>query len=139
LVGILFSGCSNGVPKPAVITSKEIADQKKVIKEYYQAINHGKYRAAYNLTTVNYQRGTSYENFVYQYKAYINKVKITSIERQTQYSDKDNGVFYVTFKATYKQKYPYGDGGLPGVHVLQRENKGSTIWKIDSIGVGQLG
>ena len=81
-VGILFSGCGSGVaPKPQVITAKEIADQKKVINEYYQAIDQGKYRVAYNLTSVNFQKGTSYKNFIYQYKEFVKSVKIKSIAR----------------------------------------------------------
>jgi len=138
-VGILFSGCGSGVPKPEPITSKEIADQKKVINEYYQAIDQGKYRVAYNLTSVNFQKGTSYKNFIYQYKEFVKSVKIKSIARLTQYSDKDDGVFNVTFNVVYKQKYPYFNGKLPGVHVLQREKKKSPVWRIDSIGVGQFG
>jgi len=139
-VGILFSGCGSGVaPKPQVITAKEIADQKKVINEYYQAIDQGKYRVAYNLTSVNFQKGTSYKNFIYQYKEFVKSVKIKSIARLTQYSDKDDGVFNVTFNVVYKQKYPYFNGKLPGVHVLQREKKKSPVWRIDSIGVGQFG
>jgi hypothetical protein len=139
-VGILFSGCGSGAPKPAEpITAKEIADQKKVINEYYQAIGQGKYRVAYNLTSLNFQKGTSYKNFVFQYKQYVASVKIKSIARLTQYSDKDDGVFNVTFNVVYKQKYPYFNGKLPGVHVLQREKKKSPVWRIDSIGVGQFG
>jgi len=140
-LGVFFFGSSNGnsVAQPGKITNKEIADQKTVINEFYQAIDQGKYRDAYNLTSANFQRGTSYKNFVYQYENYIKSVKIKSIERLTQYSDKDNGAFSVTFNATYKQKYPYGNGKLPGVHVLQREKKKSPVWKIDSIGIGQVG
>jgi len=138
-LGVFFFGSSNGVSQSGKITGKEIADQKKVINEYYQAINQGKYRDAYNLTSANYQRGTSYKNFVYQYENYIKSVKIKSIERLTQYSDKNDGVFNVTFDATYKKKYPYGNGELPGIHTLQRETPKSTVWKIDSIGVGQRG
>lgn len=140
LIGVFF-GSSNGndVSQPGKITNKEIADQKKVINEYYQAIDQGKYRVAYNLTSVNFQKGTSYKNFIYQYKEFVKSVKIKSIARLTQYSDKDDGVFNVTFNVVYKQKYPYFNGKLPGVHVLQREKKKSPVWRIDSIGVGQFG
>ena len=105
-LGIFLFSTSNsdGVTKPGEITKKEIADQKKVINEFYQAINQGKYRDAYNLTSLNFQKGTSYKNFVYQYKEYIKSVKIKSIVRLTQSSDKDNGVFNVTFDAIYKDR-----------------------------------
>ena len=141
LIGVFFFGTSNGdgVAKPEAVTSKEIADQIKVINEYYEAIDQGKYRVAYNLTSVNFQKGTSYKNFIYQYKEFVKSVKIKSIARLTQYSDKDDGVFNVTFNVVYKQKYPYFNGKLPGVHVLQREKKKSPVWRIDSIGVGQFG
>jgi len=141
LIGVFLFGNSNskGVSQPGKITAKEIADQKKVINEYYQAIGQGKYRVAYNLTSLNFQKGTSYKNFIYQYKEFVKSVKIKSIARLTQYSDKDDGVFNVTFNVVYKQKYPYFNGKLPGVHVLQREKKKSPVWRIDSIGVGQFG
>jgi NTF2-like N-terminal transpeptidase domain len=135
----LLGGNGNSVSKPQRITAKEIADQKKVIDEYYQAIDQGNYRNAYNLTDANFKNGMSYKNFVYQYKEFVKSVKIKSIARLMQYSDKDNGVFNVTLNATYKQKYPYYNGELPGVHVLQRDKKGSTVWRLDSIGVGQGG
>ena len=140
-LGIFLFSTSNsdGVTKPGEITSKEIADQRIVIEKYYQAIDQGKYGNAYNATSANFQRGTSYKNFVYQYENYIKNVKIKSIVRLMQYSDKDDGVFKVTFNVVYKQKYPYGNGELPGVHVLQREKKKSPVWKIDSIGIGQVG
>ena len=139
LIGVFLLGNGNTVSKSGEITKKDITDQEKVLNEYYEAIDQGKYKDAYNLTSANYRRGRSYDNFVYQYKEYIKSVKIKSMERISQYSDKENGVFNLTFDAIYKQKYPDGNGELPAIHVLQREKKKSPVWKIDSIGIGQVG
>jgi len=136
LIGVFLSGCGKE-SKSGEITAKEIADQQKVITQYYGYIDQGKYKDAYALTTVGFQRGLSYDNFVYQYREYVKSVKVIAMNRLKQFSDKNNGAFNVALDPSYRKKYPYGDGQLPQVHVLQRENPGSAVWKIDSIGVGR--
>ena len=135
---VFLSGCGSK-PTLGQPTKAEIAAQEKVIQDYYENINKNKYKAAYDLTTANFKKGLSYPNFKFQYEAYINSVKVKAIARMERFSNKNNGVFNVTFDATYKQKYPYNNGELPSVHVVQREKGESNIWKIDSIGVGQNG
>lgn len=137
LTGIFLFSNDNSASKSQEITKKEIADQEKLINQYYEAIGQGNYKVAYNLTSANYQRGRSYENFVYQYKTYIKSVKIKSITRLKQYSNKTTGVFNVTFNAIYKQKYSDGNGELPQMHVVQRDKENGNKWKLDSIGIGQ--
>jgi len=129
---VFLSGCGGGKPKVEKITEAEIAAQKKVIQNYYQDIDKKDYEAAYDLTSKNFQRGLSYPNFVYQYKEYVDNVKVKSTEWLEKYSNKTSGVFNVSFDAVYKKKYPVGDGNLPTLHVIAKDGK---KWKLDSIGI----
>jgi len=117
------------------VTQANIKVQKSVITDYYQAIDSKNYKKAYSLTSKNFQRGLSYSNFKYQYKNYINSVQVKSIVRLEQFSTNTSGAYDVTFNATYKNKYPAGDGTLPTIHVVQRDKIQENNWKIDSIGI----
>ena len=139
VIGIFLFGGGNSKPISGKPTKAEIAAQEKVIRNYYGDINEKDYKAAYELTSTNFQKGMSYANFRFEYKTYISSVKIESMTRMYKYSAKNNGVFNVTFNAIYRQKYPYFKGELPTVHVVQREKEKSNNWKLDSIGVGLSG
>lgn len=132
LVSGLVIGCSQDTTGP--ITQAEIKEQKEVINNYYKAINDKDYKKAYEMTTLAFQRGLSFPNFKYRYSAYLNSVEVNSISRLENFSEKNSGVYEVSFDVKYKQKYLYGDDNLPTVHVIKKEGN----WKIDSIGVKNL-
>jgi hypothetical protein len=132
LTVLLIAGCGNGSNPSSPVTQKEIKAQKKVITEYYQAINKKDYQKAYSLTSTNFKNGLSYPNFEFQYGNYLTSVQIKSMARLDQFSNKTSGAYDVSFDATYKKKYTNGDGKLPTVHVVQKEE---SQWKIDSIGI----
>lgn len=131
----IFMGGHSSNTDVVLVTQANIKVQKNVITDYYQAIDSKNYKKAYSLTSKNFQRGLSYSNFKYQYKNYINSVQVKSIARLEQFSTNTSGAYNVTFNATYKNKYPVGDGTLPTIHVVQRDKTQGNDWKIDSIGI----
>jgi hypothetical protein len=133
----LGAGCGNS-QSSGNLTKEEIEEQKATITEYYEFVGKMEYEKAYDMTSENYQNGVSFPNFKYQYENFIEKIKVNSMNMLEEFNEADTGVYNVTFDATYKKDYPFGDGKLPALHVVAQKD-GS--WKIDSIGVdidGQL-
>lgn len=129
LACLVLSGCGGADPQGEP-TPREIAAQKKVIRDYYSSLSRGRYKDAYDLTSGNYRKGMGYENFVYQYEQFVRDLDVKSITRFDRDSTRDSGVYDVELRVEYRRRPP--SGRLPNIHVIQRTGGGQ--WKIDSMG-----
>jgi len=155
IAGLLAAGCggggeSNGGAEKAGNTTadvrtvegdtsgEEVARQagEQLLYDYFEAIDEGRYRDAFEMRTMSLQPDADYDAFAASYSDYVKSVRVVSVKRLPEFSSMGREEFQVELDATYVKPYPAGSGQIPTFFILVPHPDREGAWLIESEGTG---
>lgn len=143
--GLILGGCGGGGKTASESgtttgnTGEETATRpadEQLLYDYFQAIDEGRYRDAFDMRTMSLQQEADYDEFVASYRDYVSSVQVASVEKLPNFSTPEREEFQVELDATYIKPYPAGSGQIPGFYVLVPDPNQNGAWLIESDGTG---